>query len=93
MANSNLTLRKLLAIVAVVAVFCVVLSQAVRGSLWAAALSLGVGTAVLSLLVFAAMFCLAMLWTLIVVPHRRTTQARSPFAQDSPPPQHLKPQD
>jgi hypothetical protein len=78
--------RWLLAIIAVCAVFFLVASMAIRGHLWAMAISLAIASIVLTFLLYAASFQVTFLLAQLVGLLRPAARPKSPFAQDTPPP-------
>jgi len=79
------SLRWVLAVTAVCAVFSLILAMALRGSPWAIALSIGVASLVVTLAVHGAVFFGVWLFSLLV-PRRRAAASGSgsPFAASSP---------
>jgi hypothetical protein len=82
MVIPQFSLRWILAVTAVCAVFSLILAAAVRGSPWAIALSIAVASLAITLAFHGAVFFGVWLFSLIVPDRRRTTggPADSPFA-------------
>ncbi|MEQ8788281.1 MAG: hypothetical protein RIC55_18375 [Pirellulaceae bacterium] len=55
------SVRNLLAITTLVAMFAAVLAQAMQGADWAIAVSLGIGSLVLAAMLYTLLFCVAWL--------------------------------
>lgn len=87
------TFLQLLAIVTLCCVTFSVLPFAVAGQKWALAMSIVVGTLVLSLVAYAMFFLAAHIVAQLVGVLRPKKPAGSPFAQDTPPPRLVRPVD
>jgi hypothetical protein len=87
------TIRWLLALTAVCAVFFLILTFGVRGALWAAAMSIAVGSLIVAFACYAVVFAGGYLLASTFCLLRTKTQAASPFATDRPPPQIITPID
>ena len=85
------SLRQLLAITTASALFCYVIAMATRGQQWAIAISLAISSVLLALVVYAAVFAIAWLLTLMGGLFARQNVAASPFANAAPPPQLVTP--
>lgn len=86
------SIRRMLVMTTVCAVFFLILSLAVRGHLWAAAVSIAVGSGILVVIVGAILFTVAWFVSLVVQTLRPRRKAESPFAQFRPPPQLITPE-
>ena len=87
------TVRSLLLLMTVCSVFFLVLATAIRGQLWAIAVSAAVGSAVLAFLCYGAFFGVAYLLASVFGLVRRETHAGTPFATAAPPPQLIPPEE
>jgi hypothetical protein len=85
------SLRQLLAVTTACALFCYVIATATRGQQWAIAVSLAVSSVLLALVVYAVVFAIAWLLTLIGGLFTKRIVATSPFANAAPPPQFVTP--
>jgi hypothetical protein len=80
------TIRRLLLITALCGAFFLVVSLAIRGRVWAAAISVAVLAAAVSFCSFAVFFAAAWLVSRAGGLAARRREPASPFAQHSPPP-------
>ena len=87
------TIRRLFGITAVCGIFFLIVSFAVRGHLWAASISVALAGLLVLLLVHALFFSMSWVTSLLVGVVQGMKAARSPFAQDTPPPQIIPPED
>ena len=87
------TIRGLLLLTAVCAVFFAVLTAALRGQIWAAAVSIAVAAVVLAFMIYGLLFLWAYVWAGIFGGGRSRERGASPFATAGPPPQLIPPQD
>ncbi len=87
------TIRRLLQIMVVCGLLFLVASYAVRGAEWAAGVTIAVGSTLAALLVYAVFFCIAWWISLVVDSYQPRPKHKSPFAQGSPPPQLIRPED
>ena len=85
------SLRQLLAITTASALFCYLLAMATRGYQWAIATSLAISSLLCALVVYAAVFAVAWLLTLVGGLLTKQRVATSPFANAAPPPQFITP--
>lgn len=83
------TTRRLLLIIGGCGVFFLIASLAVRGHLWATAVSLAVAALVLTLLLYALTFQVTFIFAQLVGALRPAAKPQSPFAYDTPPPQPI----
>jgi len=81
------SLRWLLAVTTVCAVIFSVMGLAVRGSHWAAAVSIAVGSLVVAAMVYALLFAMVWLFSVITsLPGRKSADSgQSPFVERSAP--------
>jgi hypothetical protein len=88
------SIRSLLLATVVVAIYCLCLTLAINGHLWAlgflAVLNAAIGLLVLHVLVFLVTLPIAWVWGSIQEQQQRPT---SPFATHQPPPQLVPPQE
>lgn len=86
------SVRFLLFLTAICAVFFFIVTLAVQGSHWATAVSVAIAGLVLTMLVQAGTFGLAWSITSLFGLFRVEESASSPFASAKPPPQYIEPQ-
>jgi hypothetical protein len=87
------SIRSLLILTAVCGVACLILSLAIAGQAWAISVSVAIGSLFLMLLLYAVFFLAVWLVVAITARFRRKKIAISPFAQDTPPPQIIAPEE
>jgi hypothetical protein len=87
------TIRWLLGLTAVCSVFFLVLASALRGQLWAMALSIAITSAVVAFLCYAALFGVAYALAALFGAVRSQPRGGSPFAAGVPPPQLIPPEE
>ena len=87
------TIRWLLGLTAICSVFFLVLASAIRGQLWAIALSIAVASAVVAFLCYAAFFGVAYIMASVFGLVRTQPRGGSPFAAGAPPPQIIPPEE
>jgi amino acid transporter len=87
------SIRWLLVGTTVCAVFFLIVSLGVRGYLWAAAVSIAVGSLLLVALLQMLFFIVVWSYARLVDVVRPAKQHRSPFAPFTPPPQLIAPED
>jgi len=87
------SIRWLLAMTTACAVFFAIVASAVRGQIWAVAISVSVASLAVAFLLYAIFFLFAWWVSLIVDAARPTALPRSPFADASMPPQLVPPDD
>lgn len=87
------SIRSLFIITAACGVVCLILSLAVAGHAWAISVSVAIGSLLLVLLLYAVFFLAVWLVAAVTARFRRKKVAISPFAQDSPPPQIIAPEE
>lgn len=85
------SLRQLLTFTTVSALFCYLLAMAAHGHQWAIAISLAISSVHCALIVYAAVFAVAWLLTVVIGLFTRQHAASSPFATAVPPPQFVTP--
>ena len=85
------SLRQLLAITTASAIFFYVVAMATRGFQWAIVVSIAGSSVLLALLVYAVLFAVAWLLTLLGSLFTARHAAASPFANAAPPPQLITP--
>lgn len=83
------TTRRLLLIIGGCSVLFFIASLAVRGHLWATAVSLAVAALVFTFLLYAVTFQVTFLAAQVVGALRPAARPQSPFAHDTPPPKSL----
>lgn len=76
------SIRWLFGTTALTAIVCAIVAWGLAGSRWALAVSVGFGSAVLFLLVYALFF--AVIWGLSLLSSRPAESGRSPFQSSSP---------
>jgi hypothetical protein len=91
MLAPQFTTRRMLLLIALFSVFFLVLSMAVQQQVWAIALSIGVGTLVLTFLAFAMFFQISFVLAKLVGLFAGTKKPVSPFAKDTAPPVYVAP--
>ncbi|MEX2121451.1 MAG: hypothetical protein WD847_17815 [Pirellulales bacterium] len=81
------SLRWVLGLTAVAAVMSLVAAMAVRGSFWAAAITIALAALAVAMLVHGAMFFVIWLFSLVAPRSRRpaSQRAETPFAASAPP--------
>lgn len=87
------TIRGLLLLTTVCGVFFAVLTAALRGQIWAAAVSIAVAAVALAFIVYGLLFLWAYVWAGIFGLGRSQSRGASPFASAGPPPQLIPPED
>ena len=87
------TIRWLLLLTTVSAVFFLVVTCAVRGDAWAVSISLGVVSLAVAFLVYGAFFGAAWLVASVVGLFREGSPRKTPFATAEPPPQIIPPEE
>ena len=85
------TTRRLLLIIAACSVLFLVLSMAVQKHVWAIALSVGVGSIVLTFVTFAIFFQVSFVLAKLLGLLKGEARPVSPFAKDTAPPTHVAP--
>ena len=85
------SLRQLMAVTTVSALFCYVIAMATRGHQWALAISVAVSSVLLALVVHASLFAVAWLLALVGRLFTKERIAASPFANAAPPLQLVTP--
>ncbi|HJN11444.1 MAG TPA: hypothetical protein QF564_22370 [Pirellulaceae bacterium] len=85
------SIRFLLLLTTICAVFFFVVTLAVQGSQWATAISIAIAGLVLTMLVQAGTFGVAWALTSFFGVFRSAESATSPFASAKPPPQYIEP--
>jgi hypothetical protein len=85
------TIRWLLSLTTVSAVFFLIVTCAVQGDAWAVAVSLGVASLAIAFLVYGVLFGVAWLIASAVGVFRAAPSGRTPFATTEPPPQIVPP--
>ena len=86
------TIRWLLMLTTVSAVFFLIVTCAVRGDAWAVSVSLGVVSLAVAFLVYGAFFGFAWLVASVVSVFREGPSRKTPFATAEPPPQIIPPE-
>ena len=81
----------MLLLISACSVLFLILSLAVRGQLWAVATSIGLGSLVLTFLVFALFFQVAFILAKLTGMLRGKERPVSPFAEDTAPPTYVAP--
>ena len=87
------SIRWLLAATTVCAAFFAIVAAAVRGHIWAVAVSVSVASLAVAFLLYAIFFLFAWWASLVVDAMRPSALPRSPFADASMPPQLVPPDD
>ncbi|MCA9122864.1 MAG: hypothetical protein KDB11_21910 [Planctomycetales bacterium] len=85
------SLLQLLSITTVSAVFCYVIAMATRGHQWAMAISIATSSVLCAFVVYAMLFAVAWMLTLLGSSFAAKKVAASPFATAAPPPQLITP--
>lgn len=85
------SIRWMLAATAVCGLFFVVLASAVQGRPWAVAITIAVGGALLTFLIYAVFFAAAFVLSVPLGLRRQAPTVRSPFAQHVAAPQLVTP--
>lgn len=92
MLAPQFTTRRMLLLIAFCSVLFLVLSLAVRGQLWAIALSVGIGSVGLMFIAFALFFQVSFVLAKFLGVVGPTEKPVSPFAKDTAPPTYVQPQ-
>lgn len=87
------SLRFMLGLMAVVAVYCLIVSFAVRGHVWAIAINIALASLISVFISYAFYFLLTLPMSLLDQAFQGPRQPTSPFATSQPPPQILPPQE
>ena len=87
----NFSIRLILFITAVAAIFFLIVNLAMKGHFWATPVATAMAVAMAALLLYAIMFSTAFLLTRFTSLARPKKRAISPFATDTLPPQVIPP--
>ena len=91
MLAPQFTTRRMLLLISGCSVLFLVLSMAVRGHYWAIAVSLGMGSILLTFLAFALFFQVSFVLAKFLGLLRPKQRPVSPFAKDTAPPTYVAP--
>jgi hypothetical protein len=87
------TIRWLLMLTTVCAVFFAMVALALRGHFWALGMSLGVGSLIFTFACYGGVFGVAYVLASLAAASRRPPSGGTPFATAAPPPQIIPPEE